>query len=76
MTFSATAAAILYNDFEPVFVDINSYNLNLNFEDLKGNIQRIVLFPMAVHFGGHPCEMDKKKLGRRRKAYCYRRLCA
>ena len=35
MTFSATAAAILYNDLEPVFVDINSHNLNLNFEDLN-----------------------------------------
>ena len=35
MTFTATAAAALYNDLEPVFVDINEYDLNINFDDLK-----------------------------------------
>ena len=43
MTFTATAAAALYCDLEPVFVDINEYDLNINFEDLKKNIVRIVL---------------------------------
>ena len=35
MTFSATAAAILYNDLIPVFVDVNKDDLNISFEDLK-----------------------------------------
>ena len=35
MTFSATAASVLYEDLEPIFVDINENNLNINFEDLK-----------------------------------------
>ena len=33
MTFTATAAAALYCGLEPVFVDINEYDLNINFED-------------------------------------------
>jgi perosamine synthetase len=35
ITFSATAACVLYCGLEPIFVDINKYDLNLNFEDLK-----------------------------------------
>ena len=59
MTFSATAASILYNDLEPIFVDINKENLNINFEDLKKKYTKDCVALFAVHFGGHPCEMDK-----------------
>ena len=59
MTFSATAAAILYNDLVPVFVDVNKNDLNINFEDLKKKYTKDCVAVMAVHFGGHPCKMEK-----------------
>ncbi len=59
ITFSATAAAVLYCDLIPVFVDINDNDLNLNFEDLKNKYTKDCVAVMPVHFGGHPCEMEK-----------------
>lgn len=59
MTFSATAAAVLYNNLIPVFVDINNYDLNISFSDLKRKYTKDCVAIMVVHFGGHPCEMDK-----------------
>ena len=35
ITFSATAAAVLYCGLEPVFVDINKDDLNINVDDMK-----------------------------------------
>ena len=59
MTFTATAAASLYCDLEPVFVDINEYDLNINFEDLKKKYTKDCVAVIPVHVGGHPCEMEK-----------------
>ena len=59
MTFSATAAAILYNDLEPIFVDINKSDLNIDFEDLKKKYTKDCVAVIAVHFAGHPCQMEK-----------------
>ncbi len=59
MTFTATAAAVLYNNLEPVFVDINEYDLNINFEDLKNKYTKDCVAVIPVHVGGHPCEMEK-----------------
>ena len=59
ITFSATAAAVLYCGLIPVFVDINDDDLNMNFEDLKKKYTSNCVAVMPVHFGGHPCEMDK-----------------
>ncbi len=59
MTFTATAAAALYCDLEPVFVDINEYDLNINFEDLQKKYTKDCVAVIPVHVGGHPCEMEK-----------------
>ena len=59
ITFSATAAAVLYCDLVPVFVDINKNDLNMNMDDLKRKYNKDCVAIMPVHFGGHPCEMDK-----------------
>ncbi len=59
MTFTATAAAALYCDLEPVFVDINEYDLNINFDDLKKKYSKDCVAVIPVHVGGHPCEMEK-----------------
>ena len=68
ITFSATAAAVLYCDLIPVFVDINHNDLNMNIEDLKKKYTKDCVAVMPVHFGGHPCEMDKiMKWARKKK---------
>lgn len=59
MTFTATAAAALYNNLDPIFVDINEYDLNINFEDLKKKYTKDCVAVIPVHVGGHPCEMEK-----------------
>ena len=59
ITFSATAAAVLYCGLIPVFVDINENDLNINMEDLKEKYTKDCVAVIPVHFGGHPCEMDK-----------------
>ena len=59
MTFTATAAAALYCGLEPVFVDINEYDLNINFDDLKKKYSKDCVAVIPVHVGGHPCEMEK-----------------
>jgi len=59
ITFSASAAAPLYCGLKPVFVDINKDALTMNFEDLKKKYDKDCVAVIPVHFGGHPCEMDK-----------------
>ena len=69
ITFSATAAAVLYCGLIPVFVDVNSYDLNINLNDLKKKYSKDCVALICVHMGGHLCSMDllqkwakKKKL--------------
>ena len=59
ITFSATAAAVLYCGLEPVFVDINKDDLNINVDDMKKKYTKDCVAVMPVHFGGHPCKMDE-----------------
>ena len=59
ITFSATAAVVLYCGLIPVFVDINKNDLNMSLDDLKKKFTKDCVAIMPVHFGGHPCEMDK-----------------
>tara|TARA_Y100000590_G_scaffold121660_3_gene139312 strand:- start:18080 stop:19246 length:1167 start_codon:yes stop_codon:yes gene_type:complete len=59
ITFSATAASVLYSGLEPIFVDINHDDLNLNIEDMKKKYTKDCVAIMPVHFGGHPCKMEK-----------------
>ena len=76
MTFTATAAAALYCGLEPIFVDINEYDLNINFEDLKKKYSKDCVAVIPVHVGGHPCEMEKIiPWGKKKKFISNRRLC-
>jgi len=59
ITFSATAAAVLYCGLIPVFVDINKNALTISFNDLKKKYNKNCVAVIPVHFGGHPCEMDR-----------------
>jgi len=59
MTFSATAAAILYNELIPVFVDSDLETLGMNIEDLEKKYDKNCVAVMPVHFCGHPVQMEK-----------------
>ena len=59
ITFSATAAAVLYCGLKPKFVDINPNNLTLDFEDLKRKYSKDCVAIICVHMGGHSCQMEK-----------------
>ena len=59
ITFSATAAAVLYCGLIPVFVDVNQNDLNINLEDLKKKYTKDCVALICVHMGGHLCLMDK-----------------
>ena len=61
ITFSATAASVLYCGLEPKFVDINENDLTIDFEDLKRKYSKDCVAVICVHMGGHPCKMEKIK---------------
>ena len=68
ITFSATAASVLYCGLEPKFVDINENDLTIDFEDLKKILKDCVAV-ICVHMGGHPCKMEKIKPWAKRKNF-------
>jgi perosamine synthetase len=57
ITFVSTAHAALYNNAKPVFVDNDEKTLCIDVEDLKEKITDKSRAIMAVHLGGHPCDM-------------------
>jgi perosamine synthetase len=59
ITFSATAASVLYCGLIPVFVDVNHDDLNINLDDLKKKYTKDCVALICVHMGGHLCSMDK-----------------
>ena len=58
-SFVATTNAIIWEKLNPIFVDVDKNNFNLNFE----NIKKIKKFEsvLAVHCFGVPCEYKKVK---------------
>ena len=61
ITFSASAAAILYCGLIPVFVDVRKNDLTIDFDDLKKKFTKDCVAVICVHMGGHPCQMEKIK---------------
>jgi len=59
ITFASTAMAILYNQLEPVFVDVDEHTLGISLEDLDRKYTKDCVAVMAVHFAGHPVPMDQ-----------------
>ncbi len=59
MTFSASAASVLYCGLEPIFVDIDPKTLVMSVNDLKKKYSKDCVAVIAVHFNGQPCEMEK-----------------
>ncbi len=58
MTFVSTNHAILYNKGIPIFSDIYPDTLNINPDEIKKLITSGTKAIVAVHYGGHPCDMD------------------
>jgi len=58
LTFIATANAVLYVGARPVFVDIvSTENLNISPQEIEKKITKKTKAIMAMHYGGHPCDM-------------------
>jgi dTDP-4-amino-4,6-dideoxygalactose transaminase len=58
ITFAATANVIEHVGATPVFVDVQPDTLNMNPNMLKSAITPRTRAIIAVHFAGHPCDMD------------------
>ena len=50
----------MYCGLQPIFVDINHDDLNMNIDDMKKKYSKDCVAVMPVHFGGHPCKMDEE----------------
>jgi perosamine synthetase len=59
MTFVSTNHAILYNDAEPVFADIEADTLNIDPESIEENLTDRTRAIVVVHYGGHAADMDR-----------------
>lgn len=61
LTFVSTAHAVLYVGATPVFVDIEPDTLCISADDTARKITKKTRAIIPVHYGGHPCDMDKLK---------------
>jgi dTDP-4-amino-4,6-dideoxygalactose transaminase len=59
MTFAATAEVVIYAGAEPVLVDSLPGAMNLDVNQVERAITPRTKAIIPVHFGGHPCDMDR-----------------
>jgi dTDP-4-amino-4,6-dideoxygalactose transaminase len=59
LTFTATAEVIRYLGANPVFVDINPNNLNIDIEQIECKITNKTKAIIPVHMAGLACDMEK-----------------
>jgi perosamine synthetase len=57
LTFVSTNHAILYNGAMPVFADVLEDTLTIDPDDIKRKMTKKTKAIMAMHYGGHPCDM-------------------
>lgn len=60
-TFVATAHSIVWNNFIPVFVDINNETSNIDPQKVEGAITDKTVAIMPVHCYGIPCDVEALK---------------
>jgi dTDP-4-amino-4,6-dideoxygalactose transaminase len=66
-SFVATSHALLWNGLEPVFVDVESRNLNMDPSKIENAITSRTTAILPVHCYGHPCDVDAiDQIARRR----------
>ena len=61
MTHVATAHAVEYTGAKPIFADINLYDGNINFEEIKKKANNKTKGIIVVHMAGLVCDMKKIK---------------
>jgi dTDP-4-amino-4,6-dideoxygalactose transaminase len=59
MTFAATAEVVSYLRATPILVDCERDTLNIDPDALEAAITPRSKAIVPVHFGGHPCQMDR-----------------
>ncbi|MDC1224147.1 dTDP-4-amino-4,6-dideoxygalactose transaminase, partial [Pelagibacteraceae bacterium] len=57
--FVSIANAIALRGAKPVFVEINSNDLNISFNDIKKNITKKTKAIYVIHYAGNSCEIEK-----------------
>jgi dTDP-4-amino-4,6-dideoxygalactose transaminase len=58
-TSVATAHSILWNNLTPVFIDINKYDLNIDYKNIEKTITPQTSAILPVHVFGNPCNVDR-----------------
>ncbi|HNX01108.1 MAG TPA: DegT/DnrJ/EryC1/StrS family aminotransferase [Candidatus Cloacimonadota bacterium] len=58
ITFVATASTVLYNQLEPIFVDVDPVTLQMDVKDLERKYTPDCVAVIPVHFTGYPSEID------------------
>ncbi len=59
LTFVSTAHVALYVGATPIFADIDKDTLCLSPDDVEKKITKRTRCVIPVHYGGHPCDMDR-----------------
>ena len=57
--FVSIANAIVLRGAKPVFVEINSKDLNISYEDIKNKITKRTKAIYIIHYAGNACEIEK-----------------
>jgi dTDP-4-amino-4,6-dideoxygalactose transaminase len=58
-SYCATTTSIIWENLEPVFVDINADDLNINANLIEAAITEKTTAIMATHVYGNPCDVEK-----------------
>lgn len=58
-TYVATTSAILWEGFQPVYVDIDPETLNIDPDKIESAITKNTRAILAVHVFGNPCNVEK-----------------
>jgi dTDP-4-amino-4,6-dideoxygalactose transaminase len=59
ITFASTANVVVHTGATPVFCDVQEDTLNMDPEALRRALTPRTRAVFAVHFAGHPCDMDE-----------------
>lgn len=59
ITFTSTANVVLYNNLEPVFVDVEENTVSMDLNDLIKKIDKDCVAVIPVHNCGYPVPMEK-----------------
>lgn len=58
-SYYASASCILFNGFNPKFIDVDKDTQNISVKHLKKNISKKTKAIICVHLNGYPCDMNE-----------------